>query len=319
MAFVFKPKKQYKFTSGSNSNFKKYPIKLSLAQREFNVIKPVHSYNRFKKPRIANSGVDEQQAYLNFIEKEFTKPYSRQIPLIYDDYKKSENSSPIKWSIGNTYKCNDENLLPKKDPYQEYHFEKRDNEKVNAYLDYYLPTDHMSFKKPKLSNSLDTNNNNYLKMKEEYSINNDSDSFWVPKINKGLAVANQSSVPYNIINNINIIYDNNDLYKNNNDKNINHKKKGIAEFSDFLKPYSYNPNMKYLDMYEKNKNRFQRYKGVFSELYDSNSRNGNMYTPFKDRFQQQHNDNSVSKKESKNHNSDIIFEKMERAKSSKNI
>ena len=315
MAFVFKPSKKYNFISENNESFKKYPIRLSLAQKEFNTIKPVHPYNRFNKQKIADSGIDPQQAYLSFIEKEYTKPYSRNIPLVYDDYRKSANNSSIKWSIGSTYKCNNENLLPVKDPYKEYHFEKRDNEKVNTYLKYHLPTDHISLNRQKLYNSLDINDNNdynYKKMKEEFGINNDSESYWVPKINNGLAVANQSSVKYNIINNMNNI-ENVNIDLNNNDKNINHKKKGIAEFSDYLKPYSYNPNMKYLDMYEKNKNRFQRYKGVFSELYDSCSRNGNMYVPFTSRQQIKNR-----KKELRNYNGDIIYKRIARARSSKN-
>ena len=41
----------------------------------------------------------------------------------------------------------------------------------------------------------------FLNSPIEENINNDSESDWIPKINTGLAVANQSSVPYNIINN----------------------------------------------------------------------------------------------------------------------
>ena len=53
------------------------------------------------------------------------------------------------------------------------------------------------------------------------------------------------------------------------------------EFSDYLKPFNYNPNKRYLKCFEDNHNRFRYYKGVFSELYDSAAKNGSIYMPFR--------------------------------------
>ena len=302
MSFVFKPKKQYKFSVTKKEDYKiYYPPKLSLAQKNFDVIKPVHPFNRFSRSKIADTGVDPQQAFLHFIQNDPTLPYSREMPSVYDEYKKLPKSPSEKWTIGNTCKCNNEKFLAIKDPYKDYFFEKKNDEKIKAYQKNFLPTDHISLGRPKLSESVD-NYFSFLKMKSVSNINNDSESYWVPKINNRLTVANQSSVAYNIINNA----DQKSNVSNNvnmNDKFINNKKKGIAEFSDYLNSHNYNPNLKYVSQYEQNKNRFQRYKGVFSELYDSCSRNGNIYLPFRGRINNSNSDKNIK------------FDKFERSKS----
>ena len=293
MSFVFKPSKKYHFSISKHEDYKKYcPPKLSTAQKNFDIVKPVRPFNRFSRPKIADTGVDPQQAYLNFIEHDPVLPYSREMPNVYNEYKEIPKTKDEKWAIGNTCKCNDEKFLAVKDPYKDYYFEKKDIKKIEAYQKNYLPTDHISLGRPKLSQSVE-NNFPFLKMKSDSSINNDSDSFWVPKINNRLTVANQSSVSYNIINNVDQKFNVNNSV-NMNDKFINNKKKGIAEFSDFLNSRNYNPNYKYINQYEQNNNRFQRYKGVFSELYDSCSRNGNIYLPFKGRINNSGRDKNIN-------------------------
>ena len=93
-------------------------------------------------------------------------------------------------------------------------------------------------------------------------------------------MSNRSSVGYDIITNKDVLSANTDGF-GILDKASNNKKKGVAEFSDYLKPFNYNPNKRYLKNYEENNNRFRFYKGVFSELYDSAAKNGNLYMPFK--------------------------------------
>ena len=133
---------------------------------------------------------------------------------------------------------------------------------------------------PSVSKSVDNKSFPYLKMKSEFGTNQKSDSYWVPQIQRRATMSNRSSVEYDIINNCN-----NPVSGIVNfgilDRALNNKKKGVAEFSDYLKPFNSNPNKRYLKCYDDNNNRFHFYKGVFSELYDSAARNGNIYMPFK--------------------------------------
>ena len=55
----------------------------------------------------------------------------------------------------------------------------------------------------------------------------------------------------------------------------------LAEFIDYLTPFNYNPNKRYLKYFDKNKNRFHFYKGLFRDLFDSAVRNENIYISFK--------------------------------------
>ena len=187
----------------------------------------------------------------------------------------------MKWSIGNTYVCNDEKLLPRKEQFKEYFFYGHKKEDEEKYRSNYLSTDHISIRMPKISSkSVDNKSFPYLKMKSEFGTNQNSESYWVPQVQQRATMSNRSSVEYDIINN-----HNNETTGVVNvgilDKALNNKKKGVAEFSDYLKPFNYNPNKRYLKCYDDNNNRFHFYKGVFSELYDSAARNGNIYIPFK--------------------------------------
>ena len=139
---------------------------------------------------------------------------------------------------------------------------------------------------PKVSKSVDKKDNidnkyyPYLKMKSEFGTNQNSDSYWVPQIQNKATMSNRSSVGYNIITNNDNISAKHDGF-GILDKASNNKKKGVAEFSDYLKPFNYNPNKRYLKCFEENNNRFRFYKGPFSELYDSAAKNGSIYMPFK--------------------------------------
>lgn len=282
--FVFKPTKKFIFNPRPPVD---KPInsyreqKLTLVQKNFNAYKPVRPFNRFGRPKIANTGIDPSTVFINFNNKDPTKPYNAKDSSIYNEYyQKYIPTEPLKWSIGNTCICNDEKLLPRREQFKEYNFTHPKKEDEEKYRNNYLLTDHISIRMPNTSKSLDNRNYPYLKMKSEFGTNQNSDSFWVPMVQKRATMSNRSSVEYDIINNINnpmagapgfgIL-----------DKALNNKKKGVAEFSDYLKPFNINPNKRYLKCFDDNNNRFHFYKGVFSELYDSAARNGNIYMPFK--------------------------------------
>ena len=281
--FVFKPTKKFIFNPRPpvDKPLNSYrEQKLTLVQKNFNSYKPVRPFNRFGKPKIANTGIDPSSVFINFNNKDPTKPYNAKDSSIYNEYyHKYVPTEPLKWSIGNTYICNDEKLLPRREQFKEYYFTHPKKEEEEKYRNNYLSTDHLSIR-PNISKSLDNRSYPFLKMKGEFDMNQNSDSYWVPMVQKRATMSNRSSVEYDIINNrhnpitgapgFGIL-----------DKALNNKKKGVAEFSDYLKPFNINPNKRYLKCFDENNNRFHFYKGVFSELYDSAAKNGNIYLPFK--------------------------------------
>ena len=283
--FVFKPTKKFIFNprpklEKPTNSYKEQ--KLTLVQKNFNSYKPVRPFNRFGKPKIADTGIDPTTVFINFNNKDPTPPYNAKDSSIYNEYyHKYIPTSPLKWSVGNTCICNDEKLLPKREQFKEYYFNRNNSEASKEKMkNNYLSTDHISIKTPKISKSVDTRSFPFLNMKSEFGTNQNSESYWVPQVQKRATMSNRSSVEYDIINN-----SNNPVTGVANfgilDKALNNKKKGVAEFSDYLKPFNYNPNKRYLKCYVENNNRFHFYKGVFIELYDSAARNGNIYIPFK--------------------------------------
>lgn len=288
--FVFKPTKKFIFNPRPKEDrpLKSYHIeKLAPVQKNFNTIKPVRPFNRFGLPKISNSGIDPSTVFINFNQKDPNQPNLNQDSSVYDDFQnKYIPTEPQKWSVGYTYTCKDERLIPKKQQYRDYYFLKRNKQDEEKFKDNYLPTDHISIRMPKISKSVDIKDNlenkfyPYLKMKSEFGTNQNSDSYWVPQIQNKATMSNKSSVGYNIITNFDDISPKADGF-GILDKASNNKKKGVAEFSDYLKPFNYNPNKRYLKCFEDNNNRFRFYKGVFSELYDSAAKNGNIYMPFR--------------------------------------
>lgn len=105
------------------------------------------------------------------------------------------------------------------------------------------------------------------------------DSGWIPNWNIE-TVKNRSSVSYDILNNENKalcpVLDSNLM-----NVKLNFKKKCLGEFHD-LSHTSY-PNFcdKYQNNIKENKNIYRNYKGVFTNMYDTTHRNGNLIELFK--------------------------------------
>ena len=289
-AFVFKPTKQFIFNPRPKEDLPKksyHEPKLSLVQKNFNTIKPVRPFNRFGLSKKSNMGIDPSTVFINFNNKDPNQPKLNADSHVYDDFcNKYIPTEPKKWSVGYTYDCKDERLIPRIQQYKDYNFLRRNKEDEEKYKDNYLPTDHISIRMPKLSKSVNKKDNidnkyyPYLKMKSEFGTNQKSDSYWVPQIQNKATMSNRSSVEYDIITNNDNISAKADGF-GILDKASNNKKKGVAEFADYLKPFNYNPNKRYLKCFEENNNRFRFYKGPFSELYDSAAKNGSIYMPFK--------------------------------------
>ena len=73
--FTFKPSKQFIFSSKEKANFVDFqPYKLESkpkTQKLFSTITPVRPFNRFMKPKQANTGIDPTQTFIDFINKDF--------------------------------------------------------------------------------------------------------------------------------------------------------------------------------------------------------------------------------------------------------
>ena len=253
------------------------------SQKLFSTINPVRPFNRFIKPKKANTGVDPIQIFINFINKDFSKPYKNTLSSCYNNDKKDIQIENTKWSLGTTCNCPRKQFLPKMDPYKNYYFIKNDDNKNKDNLRMtYLSTDHISIKTPDMLNTIDfkkiDNKKSVLNLKK-LNFNSESNSYWVPFNHQDDNNFNRSSVDYNIIN-----------YKNNKisgkreptilEKSINNKKKGVTEFSQLQRPFEPNYSPKYAEMFRENNRRYMKYKGIFTQLYDSYNRNGNVYQPF---------------------------------------
>ncbi len=297
--FIFSPSRNYIISKKEkiiDQNPRYIFHKLSPNQKNFNSVRPVKPFNRFGKSKIYNTGIDPPSIYLNFIRKDPDKPYTKNISLPNANDTKYIPTSPLRWGIGCTKSCNKENLVPKIDPYKEYNFIKKvkkntkkndGNEKEEKYEKTYLSTDHISIREPKIDKSTKNGNKGsilypYLKLKGEFNNTSDSNSFWVPRNNVNLTVSNRSSVDYNIINNTkyNLSGIRNDMLFN---KTLHNKKKGIEEFLNTQRPFGPNYNNTFLKLLNENSERFRKYRGMFTELYDSATKNGNIFKPFHDR------------------------------------
>lgn len=306
--FIFKPSKQFIFSSKAKTKIIDFqPYKLSStpkSQKLFSTITPVRHFNRFIKQKKANTGVDPIQTFINFVNKDLPKPYKSQLfPLSKENRKNDIHIETNKWSIGTTCNCIRKEFLPKIDPYKDYHFiTKKENININKLRMTYLSTDHISIKTPDMLKTIDTIRNNdnrksILKLKE-LNFNNKSNSFWVPFEHHNNNY-NRSSVNYNILN-----YKNNDVSGKREstitEKSINNKKKGITEILILQKNFVPRFRPEYAEMLKENSKRFMKYKGSFTQLYDSYNRNGNVYQPFT-------KSNSSQKLNNKKNNLSIII------------
>ena len=300
--FRFSPSKKYIFTNKVKPIIQKpkyVPQKLSPVQKNFNVFRPVRPFERFDKPKMSNLGIDPPSIFLNFFKKDPEKPYKRNIsPIITNDIKYIP-TSPLRWGVGCTKSCHREELVPKYDPYKEYNFFKKlksirrtnpnsnsnsisyENDKDEKFEKTYLKTDHISIREPKISES-NKKEFPFLKLKGEYNNTSDSNSFWIPRNNANSSFSNKSSVDYNIITNIK--NKKNEIQKDTMfNKTLHNKKKGIEEFIVSQRPFGPNYNQTFSNLFKKNKSRFRRYKGMFTELYDSAIKNGNIFKPFNEK------------------------------------
>lgn len=265
--------------------------KYSLRQKEFNNVRPVREYKRFISFRKSSGAPDKFACQMDFNNKDAVKPLIRQ--SLYDKLKeknqnykngKIKNSKMIfnkKYALGTTVKIPNEECLPKKQQFYKFYFPKKNEGKKEFIRRKEISTDHISIRTPRELKKV-SDSQSFLKMKAGFSVNkeNKEENQWAPYIcqNKR-SLNNISSKNYDIINfrpltaqpNINC-----QILNGNNNK----RQKGIAEFSELNQINSVNYNKDYAEKLKENPNRFHRYNGIFTYMYDMSSRNGNIILPF---------------------------------------
>lgn len=281
--FVFKPPKKFILPTKRHSYYysnRPKSVSLTKAQKILNKKTSVRPLTRFIKPKIYGTGSDPSQTFIHFMNKEIIKPYKRAVSAVYLEEQNLPKNQKLKWVIGTTYKCNDEDLLPKKDTYKIYYFSEKKNKNKNRdrIRKTYLPTDHISINR---EIEIDKNkiNTPFFKMKERFNNNTESGSFWAPPKYNNDKSFNRSSVTYNIINN------EENIYSGKKESSIiermaNNKRKGITQMLDLKSKHELNFRPLYNNFLKENNNGFMKYKGVFTEFYDSIRKNGNIYKPF---------------------------------------
>ena len=283
--------KQYQMTQGENSWLKTKNPKLNLGapfqthtikQKLFNKPRPMRPYERFIPTKIALTGVDPSGNINEFISNDIIHPMKR--PNLYiktfsvDNSKKNIDMNN-RWALKTTAKCNDRKSLPKLQPFVSYYFPpKYNNKDIDNYRKFSLKTDHIGIQVPRCEKV--SQEKSFIKLKTDYYFNTETkkENEWVPLTCKN-STNNISSKDYNIINFKPLPKANPNPHILLN-KTLYFKKKGIGEFADLTKTFRVNFNKEFADQLKENPYRFRKYQGIFSDMYDSSHKNGDIITPF---------------------------------------
>ena len=283
--------KPYQMTKGENSWIKTKNPKLNLGepfqthtikQKLFNKPRPMHPYVRFIPTKIALTGVDPSGNINEFISNDIIHPMKR--PNLYTKTFSIDNSEKNidmnnRWALKTTAKCNDRKSLPKLQPFVSYYFPpKYNNKDIDNYRKFSLKTDHIGIQVPRCEKVCQEKS--FIKLKTDYYFNTETkkENEWVPLTCKN-STNNISSKDYNIINFKPILKANHNPHILLN-KTLYFKKKGIGEFADLTKTFRVNFNKEFANQLKENPYRFRKYQGIFSDMYDSSHKNGDIITPF---------------------------------------
>jgi len=218
----------------------------------------------------AELGLCPSKSVEEFMKKDLIKPLQRK-----EMYKKIDRPLIKTWALNTNKNCPIRENLPKMQQFKNYYFYKITKEDKEKYNRYFLPTDHLAIRYPD-KKMLENKRYPFLEMKAKYNPISCTKNSWEPSTNQ-LTMTNNSSVPYNIINN-----EKNETYlrPSASMKKLNFKKIGVGHYMDIIHPFYPNFNKEYHQAFSDNKNIFKAYKGLFSKMYDDATRNGNIYMPF---------------------------------------
>ena len=283
--------KQYQMTQGENSWLNTKNPKLNLGapfqthtikQKLFNKPRPMRPYERFIPTKIALTGVDPSGNINEFISNDIIHPMKRPnlyIKTFWVDNSKKNIDMDNRWALKTTAKCNDRKSLPKLQPFVSYYFPpKYNNKDIDNYRKFSLKTDHIGIQVPRCEKV--SQEKSFIKLKTDYYFNTDTkkENEWVPLTCKN-STNNISSKDYNIINFKPLPKANPNPHILLN-KTLYFKKKGIGEFADLTKTFRVNFNKEFAEQLKENPYRFRKYQGIFSDMYDSSHKNGDIITPF---------------------------------------
>jgi hypothetical protein len=180
------------------------------------------------------------------------------------------------WSLNTTKHCSLEENLPKKQQFKNYYFHKRTKKDREKFSKTFIKTDHISMDYSKTPvNKNKKKNMDFKKFNPRMSTREP----WMPRPHH-IFLGNESSVSYNIITNEKI-EKNYSTPLNINKSRINFKRMGLTHYDENEKPYSLHFNNQYKKAYAENPAIFRIYNGIFTNMYDSAFKNGNIYPPFK--------------------------------------
>ena len=283
--------KQYQMTQGENSWLNTKNPKLNLGapfqthtikQKLFNKPRPMRPYERFIPTKKALTGVDPSGNINEFISNDIIHPMKR--PNLYIktfsvDNSKKNIGMDNRWALKTTAKCNDRKSLPKLQPFVSYYFPpKYNNKDIDNYRKFSLKTDHIGIQVPRCEKV--SQEKSFIKLKTDYYFNTETkkENEWLPLTCKN-STNNISSKDYNLINFKPLPKANPNPHILLN-KTLYFKKKGIGEFADLTKTFRVNFNKEFADQLKENPYRFRKYQGIFSDMYDSSHKNGDIITPF---------------------------------------
>ena len=272
----------------------------NIKQKEFNNPRPIRQYRRFLPTKKALSGMDPHGTLTEFIKKDIVIPLHRKNLFTdffdikspsykHNDFIKTKMNENSKWALDTIARAPNYETLPKVQQFKTYYFPpKYNNKDPIKYRAYSLRTDHIGIKIPKIKKIEKINS--FLKLKEDYCVSTETDkqNWWRPFPIKNLG-KNSSSKEYNIINFKPILEKNSNFEMMN--KTINYRKKGNGEFNDLTRTFRVNVNKVFREKFEQNPNRFRRFTGIFSNMYDAAHKNGNIIRP----FGQKNGNNGISK------------------------
>lgn len=231
---------------------------------------PNLNIQRFPKSKIADTGFDPQRSFIEFMNKDIIKPLSKSVSEI--NYYKNWNlpqPNPLlgKYSLNTMKTLTNKETIPKIQNYKYYNF--IDWEKVKQENSKKTVDDYIMYQNKKLP---------FLELKSKFGSFAETKP-WVPS-NTVNSQNNRSSVDYDILTNKEGGITSKKVVRID-ERDIFHKKKGVCEFSNYLNPYNKNFNKDYGELYKNNPNIFKGFNGIFSQMYDSAARNGNIYLPFR--------------------------------------
>ena len=199
------------------------------------------------------------------------KPLERK--SLYSKIKKPPRKN---WSLNTTKCCPLEKNLPKHQQFKNYYFHNVSEKDKEKYRNTFISTDHISIHCP--PSFFNKKKSKILNLKKNFNPMMRS-SEPITSSPRKVFLGNRSSVSYNIISNEK--EDQNLKIPNDIDKNrITFKSNSISKCLDSERPYSMHFNKEYKQAYMENPSIFKVYNGLFSGMYESAIKNGNIYPPF---------------------------------------